>query len=94
MFKWPQGSHVDRAIERRCKVWYRKWRYGLKQKAYADFATVDDHCTNPLKKVEPEQWKWLVNDWDTDKFRIRSRTLFDCTFSMHLNIDYDYVFLA
>ena len=50
MFKWPQGSNVDRAIERRSKVWYRKWRYDLRQKAYADFVTVDDRRRNPLRK--------------------------------------------
>ena len=75
MFKWPQGSHVDRAIERRCKVWYRKWHYDLRQKAYADFATVDDRRKNPPKEVDPEQWKWLVNYWDSEKFRVRRRTL-------------------
>ena len=70
MFKFREGCHVERAIERRCKVCYRKWRYDLKQKAYNDYATVADKRANPPKEVDPEQWKWLVNYWDSEKFRV------------------------
>ena len=73
MFKLPQGCHVERAIERRCKVWYRKWRYDLRQKAYNDYATVVDCRDNPPKEAVPEQWKLLVNYWDSDKFRAHVR---------------------
>ena len=54
MFKLPEGCHVERAIERRCKVWYRKWHYDLKQKAYNDYAAVADRRANPPKEVDPE----------------------------------------
>jgi len=60
----------------------------LRQKVYDDFATVDDHRKNPPKEVDPEQWKWLVNYWDSEKFRVRWRTLFYYSFSMHLNIKF------
>lgn len=70
MFKLPEGCHVERAIERRCKVWYRKWRYDLNQKAYNDYVTFAYRHANPPKEVDPEQWKWLVNYWDSEKFRV------------------------
>jgi len=38
--------------------------------------------------VDPEQWKWLVNYWDSEKFRVRWRTLFYYSFSMHFNIKF------
>ena len=76
MFKWPQDSHVDRAIERRYKVWYGRWHYDLKQKTCTDCAMVDDRRNNPSKEVDLEQWKWLVNYWDTEKFSVRSSIFF------------------
>ena len=51
MFKLPEGCHVGRAIEWHCKVWYRKCRYDLKQKAYNDCATVADRRANPSKEL-------------------------------------------
>jgi len=84
MFKLPQGCHVDNAIERRCKVWYRKWRYDLKQKAYTNYTTVADRRDNPPKEVDPDQWKWLVNYWDSDKFRVSS-IFFSITLLEHVH---------
>lgn len=53
MFKLPQGSFVDKAIAKRYKVWYRKWQYDLKQKAYANHKTVADRRNSPRNEVDP-----------------------------------------
>ena len=47
-------------------------QYDLKQKAYTNYTTVADRRDNPPKEVDPDQWKWLVNYWDSDKFRVSS----------------------
>ena len=75
MIKFPQGSYVDKAIEKRCKVWYRKWRYDLKQKAYANHKTVADRRNNPPNEVDPDEWKWLVDYWEGQKFRVKLNLL-------------------
>ena len=55
MFQLPQGCHVNKAIDRRCKVWYRKRRYDLKQKVYTNNTKVPDRRDNPPKEVDPDQ---------------------------------------
>ena len=75
MFKFPQGSHVDKVIEKRCKIWYRKWRYDLKQKAYKQYEIVADRHDNPPKEVDAEDWKWLVDYWDSTKSRVRLKLI-------------------
>ena len=73
MFKLPQACHVDKAIEHCYKVWYRKWRYDLKQKAYTNYTTVANRQDNLPKEVDTDQWKWLINYRDSNTFSVSLR---------------------
>ncbi|WCJ26290.1 hypothetical protein M5689_008120 [Euphorbia peplus] len=70
LYVLPDEAHVDEAIRLMLMGRYRDWRYRLREKHYLKFNTDKERLANCPKQIDPNQWKWLVEQhWGTKRFR-------------------------
>ncbi|XP_055962183.1 uncharacterized protein LOC126680194 isoform X2 [Mercurialis annua] len=75
MYVFPEGSYVDRAVRNVLMRSLRTWRYNLRKSYYRKYKTDKERLSHCPPEVDPEDWKWLVEHWGTQKFRNLSETL-------------------
>ncbi|XP_050233280.1 uncharacterized protein LOC126681772 [Mercurialis annua] len=74
MFIFPKGAYVDHDVQSVLMRSLRTWRYNLKKNYYRKYKNDKERLSHCPSEVDPNELKWLVEHWGTQKFQNLSET--------------------